>query len=308
MTREEKNEEKQKEVFWENNKANLESGVKKTIKLIFIIILLFGCFFLYTTYVSTAVIEVREYRYINNKIPNNFNGLKIIHFSDLHYGSTMTHDNMKTIKKKINERNPDIIVFTGDLIDPNYKISHKEKEKLMKDLQELNATMGKYAVTGDEDSDDIYTIYSQSDFIILKNEYDLLYKDETEPIMITGVSSFIKDEQDIAKAYDYYNQEGSIPNIFNITIMHEPDTFSDIISNYDNIDLVLAGHSHNGYIRTPITHIPLYRRFGAKKYPGDYYKEGNSELYVSGGLGTNNSIGIRLFCRPSISLYRLSNN
>jgi hypothetical protein len=62
--------------------------------------------------------------------------------------------------------------------------------------------------------------------------------------------------------------------------MHEPDTFSDIISNYDNIDLVLAGHSHNGYIRTPITHIPLYRRFGAKKYPGDYYKEGIFKPYT----------------------------
>lgn len=308
MTREERNEEKQKEVFWENNKANLESGVKKTIKLIFVIILISGCFFLYTTYISTALIEVREYRYINNKIPKNFDGLKIIHFSDLHYGSTMTHDNMKTIKRKINERKPDIIVFTGDLISTNYKMSNKDKELLIKDLKALNATMGKYVVIGDEDSDDIYTIYSQSDFIILKNEYDLLYKNEVEPILITGVSSFIKDEQDISKAYDYFNQEGSIQNIFNITIMHEPDTFSDIISNYDNIDLVLAGHSHNGNIRVPITHTPLDRKFGAKKYPAEHYKEGNSELFVSGGLGTNTSIGIRLFCRPSINLYRLSSN
>ena len=308
MTREEKNEEKQKKVFWENNKANLESSVRKIIKIIFVVILLFGCFFLYTTYVSTALIEVREYRYTNNKIPKNFDGLKIIHFSDLHYGSTMRQENMKTIKKKINERKPDIIVFTGDLIDPNYKMSNKDKELLMNDLKDLNATMGKYVVIGDEDNDDIYTIYSQSDFTLLKNEYDLLYKDGTEPILIVGISSFIKDEQDISKAYDYFNQEGSIPNIFNITNMHEPDTYSDIISNYDNVDLLLAGHSHNGYIRTPITHIPLYRRFGAKKYPGDYYNQNNSELFVSGGLGTNNSIGIRLFCRPSINLYRISSS
>ena len=44
---------------------------------------------------------------------------------------------------------------------------------------------------------------------------------------------------------------------------------------------------------------------GAKKYDQDYYEIDNSKLYISSGLGTQN--GIRLFCRPSINFYRLSN-
>ena len=44
-----------------------------------------------------------------------------------------------------------------------------------------------------------------------------------------------------------------------------------------------------------------------KTSDNDYYKINDTDLYISGGLGTNDFIGIRLFCRPSISLYRLSN-
>ena len=307
MTREERNEKKRKIVSWENNKVTIENNVKRFIKLVFIVGVVLGLFFLYNTYISTAIIEVREYRYINNKIPNSYDGIKVLQFSDLHFGSTMSLDNMKTIKKMVNQRNVDIIVFTGDLIDKNYKISKKELEQLMTDLKNLNASVGKYAVIGDEDNDDIYTIYSQSDFMLLKNESDIVFKDNNQPIMITGISSFIKDEQDISKAYELLSKE-EYNNIFNITIMHEPDTFDDIVSNYDNVDLVLAGHSHNGYVRTPIRHLSLGKSFGSRKYPNEHYKYNNSDLYVSGGLGTNSSIGIRLFCRPSINLFRLSNH
>lgn len=307
MTREEINEEKQKEISWQNNKDYIKKTVIKAIKIILIIGIITTAIFLYTTYVSTAIIQVREYRYVNNKIPANFDGLKIIHFSDLHYGSTMLEDDLKTIKDKINERKPDIIVFTGDLIDKKNKLSKKEQEYLINELKEMNASIGKYAIMGDEDEEDIYTIYSQSDFALLKNESDLVYKDNNQPILIVGLSSFISDQQDIVKGFGYFQQEGADQNIFNITLMHEPDSIEEITANYQNADLILAGHSHNGYIRTPINKIPLDRKFGAKKYPNDYYKVGSTDLYVSGGLGTNNSIGIRLFCRPSINLYRLSN-
>ena len=87
-------------------------------------------------------------------------------------------------------------------------------------------------------------------------------------------------------------------------MLHEPDIVDSIISTYPS-DLFLAGHSHNGTVRIPIINTPLLKSKNAIKYNQDYYKINNSELYISSGLGTET--GIRLFCRPSINFFRLSN-
>ena len=78
-------------------------------------------------------------------------------------------------KRLVNERKPDIVVFTGDLIDKKYELSSEEQEKLIKELKGITATLGKYAILGDEDNEKISTIFNQSDFTILRNEYDLIY-------------------------------------------------------------------------------------------------------------------------------------
>ncbi len=306
MTREEINKSKQKEIFKEQNKENVKNIIKRTIKISIIIIITIVSFFAYTTYISSTKISVREYRIKNKKIPDNLNGLKILHFSDLHYGSTMTKDNLSDIKKKINERKPDIIVFTGDLISKKYNMKSKDTEILTNKLKELNSSLGKYAILGDEDNDKVITIFNQADFTILKNESDLIYEDNNNPILLVGLSSLINNEQDIEKGFNYFDQETTNPDIYTITLVHEPDSTDDIINIY-NSDLILAGHSHNGTIRLPFINYSLFKANGAKKYDQNYYKIKDTKLFISGGLGTNNSSGIRLFCRPSMNLYRLSN-
>ena len=306
MTREEINEKKQKAIEGENRKERIKKIVKVFLKTTIVLAIIITLFFSYTTYISSVKINVREYRIINEKIPDSLNGTKIIHFSDLHYGSTMFEENLKDIKKLINERNPDIIVFTGDLIAKDYKITSKEKEKLSKELKSLNAKLGKYAVLGDEDEEDITTIFNQSDFYTLKNEYDLIYNEQNSPILLVGISSLLKEEQDLEKAYSYFKQETYNANIYTISLVHEPDTATDITNMYSS-DLILSGHSLNGTIQIPFANIPLIQKKGAKIYQKEHYSIGNTELYISSGLGVDDEIGIRLFCRPSINLYRISN-
>lgn len=308
MTREEINHEKQKEIYKEQNKEKIKKIIKLSIKIILIILVLVISFLAYTTYISTTKIIIKEYRITDNKIPDNFNGLKIIQFSDLHYGSTMFYENLNKIKTEINKRKPDIIIFTGDLIYKDYKISSEEKEKLSKILNSFESSLGKYAILGDEDeAEEITTILNQGNFITLKNEYDLIYNETNEPILLIGLSSLLTNEQDIQKGYEYFNQATHNSDIYTITITHEPDSANDIINTYNNTDLLLTGHSHNGYIKIPIIDYPLERKEGSKKYPNEHYKINDTDLYVSSGLGTTNNIGIRLFCRPSINFYRLSN-
>lgn len=306
MTREEINEEKQKEIFKEQNIEKTKKIIKIVVITTLIIIVSAFIFISYTSYISTTKVHVREYRIENKKIPNSFNGIKIVHFSDLHYGTTIDYISFKKIINKINDRKPDIVVFTGDLIDDNYNISAKEQEKLTKLLNSIDSSLGKYAISGDEDKDNYFTILNQSNFNILNNDYDLIYNNSDDPILLIGVDSLINNKQDIEKAYSYFKQEVFNSNIYTISLVHEPDSSTDMINSYNN-DLILAGHTHNGSIRIPIINFPLITSFGGKKYNQDYYKINDTDLYISSGLGTDNYFGIRLFCRPTISLYRLSN-
>lgn len=305
MTREQLNEEKQQEIFKEQNKEIIKKIVKKVMKILLIILVIGTIFFSYTTYVSSVKIKVREYRITEKKIPASFNGLKIIQLTDLHYGTTMFNENVKDIVKMTNDRKPDLIVFTGDLIDKNYKLTNKEQEEIIKELKKLSASLGKYAIIGDEDNEKTNTILNQANFTILKNESELIYQKNNEPILLVGLSSNSKN-QNIEKAYSYFKQDVFNSNIYTITLLHEPDTVDDIIGAY-NSDLFLAGHSNNGNIRLPFVKYSLFKVDGAKKYDQDYYNLGNSKLYISSGLGTTNQSNIRLFCRPSINFFRLSN-
>ncbi len=301
MTREELNEDMQNEIFKEQNKEQIKKIIIISLKIIFAILIISISFFSYTTYISTTKVGVREYRIKNKKIPPTFNGIKIIQLSDLHYGSTMTLKEVKKITNLVNERKPDIIVYTGDLISTESKIDNKEKEKLINELKKMNSTLGKYAILGDEDKEEISTIYNQSDFTLLKNEYDLIYKEDNTPILLIGLSS-LKNNQDIEQAYSYFKEETHNSNIYTITILHEPDVVDKITY---NTDLFLAGHSHNGNIQIPIINYPIVKYENAMKYNKEYYNLNNSKLYISSGLGTN-KIDLRLFCRPTINFFRLS--
>lgn len=303
MTREELNKDIRAKVSSESNKENTKKAVKTIIKTLVIIAILGTLFFTYTTYVSTAKVGVREYRIINEKIPDNFNGLKIIQMSDLHYGSTMFNKDVKKIVALINDRKPDIVVFTGDLINKNYNLDSKEQEELINNLKGISTTINKYAVLGDEDNEKIATIFNQSNFIILRDESDLIYNSTTNPILLVGINTRSK-EPDIDKAYSYFKEPTHNANIYTIVISHEPDIADDIVDTY-NSDLLLSGHSHNGNIRIPFVKYSLFKVKGAKKYDQDYYKLNTTDLYISSGLGTKG--GIRLFCRPSINFFRLSN-
>ena len=84
--------------------------------------------------------------------------------------------------------------------------------------------------------------------------------------------------------------------------MHEPDFIDNL--NYSYFNLILAGHSHNGQINIPLFGAVTTPEY-AKKYYDSYYKVGNSELYISSGLGTSN-YNFRFCNKPSINFYRLT--
>ena len=102
--------------------------LKKKWKIIFLVILIIATLFILLRYIGNMGIKVKEYKIINNNI-GNFYGLKIVHVTDLHYGMT-NEKKLKKLVKEINLTKPDIVLFTGDLVDKNteYNIPQISKE------------------------------------------------------------------------------------------------------------------------------------------------------------------------------------
>jgi len=264
----------------------------KAIKILFCLIIILFAIYLYGRYLNTNSLKVHEMAITNELLPIEYNGLKIAHFTDLHYGRTTNEENLKKIIKELNKLKADIIIFTGDLFDSK-DINEKDKKLITKHLKEINAKLFKFAVIGNYHQKYLNTytsILEESEFILLNNNNKLVYYQSKNPINFIGLTN-------TNNINELYNN-----NYFNITIMHEPD----LIKNISNTQIAFAGHSLGGQIRIPFIG-GIKKIDGATTYYDNYYKINNTKLYISNGIGTQD-ISFRIFNSPSITLYRLYKN
>ena len=269
-----------------------------------ILITIFFIFFLITLYsmiIGNKIIDINEYKIESSVIPESFHGIKIVHFSDIHYGTTINKKQLDKIVKRINELNPDIIVFTGDLIDKNIIPNKEIKEEIIESLNNLECSLYKYAIYGDEDlqNDDYNEIINKSNFTLLEDSSTLLYYKENTPIEITGYNP-IETSPNYTILTNYVEEQDTT-NYFKIVLTHEPDSIDKFI-NY-NPNLVLSGHTLGGLIKIPFIK-PLLLPDNTNNYYEEYYKVKESDIFISNGLGTS-GINSRLNNHPSINLYRL---
>lgn len=275
--------------------------IKHPIRLLIILSIIFIILtLLYARYIATSGLIVKEYPIKTTKLSSDYDGLKIVHFSDLHYGSTVNMNDLKKIVKKINNLSPDIVVFTGDLIEMGVVLDEKEIENIKNTLNDIDPKIETLAVIGNHDYDHDYwnQIVPNTNFHILDNTYEYVYYNSKSPIVFVGFDDLREGTPDYYNAFSYLNVDDQ--EHYTIVLTHEPDQI-DEIKDY-NFDLMLSGHSHLGQIRLPGIGA-LYTPVGSKKYYDEHYKVNNSDLYISGGIGTS-LLKLRLFNRPSINLYR----
>ena len=271
--------------------------LKKKWKIIFLVILTIITLFILLRYIGNMGIKVKEYKIINNNI-GNFYGLKIVHVTDLHYGMT-NEKKLKKLVKEINLTKPDIVLFTGDLVDKNTEYNKEIDNILIENLKNINAYYGKYYVNGDEDLQykTFDTIMSNSNFISLDDTYEVIYNEKNETIFLSGISP--------DKSLSTEIKENINLNTYNYKILltHYPDGITSVLKY--NYDLIVSGHSLNGQVRLPFIGS-VYTKENSRKYYDSYYKIDNTNLYVSSGIG-NSTINIRLNNPPSFNLYRIVN-
>lgn len=282
-----------------------EKEVKKKkhvfLKLFMFIILLACSLYFYAKYLGVKGLVVKEYRINSEILSDNFDGIKIVHFSDLLYKSTVDLNDLKNIVNNINRLKPDIIVYTGDLVSDN-KISNDDKEKIIECLSSLNANIGKYIVMGENDysfSEYEYVI-SKSGFTLLNNSYEEIYYKTNDPIYIVGLPSSTKEQVKLEDAFKFYNEED---RKYIICLVHDGKTIKYMDESSYEIDLILGGHSLNGSIDVPYYGALILDEL-SDKYYSEHYERGITNIYISSGLGTR-KYKYRFNNKPSINLYRL---
>lgn len=226
--------------------------------------------------------------------------LKIVHFTDTHLGPSYTLEELKKLVEKTNKQNPDLVVFTGDLMD--HPGQYPYKEEIGKVLSGIQSTYGKYAVWGNHDHGGAGVRYYEdimeaAGFTLLQNESKAVYTEAGHKINVIGIDDALLGKVDIQGAYKGIKEEA-----YNIFLMHEPDLVERVSAN--NYDLVLAGHSHGGQIQIPFIG-PIYTPGLAEIYThGLYELEDEKYLYVNSGVGTT-KMEIRFWNPPQIAVLNI---
>lgn len=278
--------------------------LRKWVKVLLFIIILISLFFVYSKHFGTNGLIVKEYAVVDSNLPNNFYGLKIVQISDIHYKVTTTKEELKDTIDEINLLKPDIVILSGDLFDNSITYSNKDYKDLTNILNNIDYTIGKYAIKGEHDLNikKWENIINDSNFINLNDNYEKIYYNGLDPILLIGINSNYKKnhiEKSLQNIYKEINEDIK----YSILVLHEPDFIDKI--DYSKFNLILAGHSHNGEINLPFIGGIIKNKY-SKNYYKEYYELNNTKLYISSGIGTS-KYKLRFLNKPSFNLYRLRN-
>ena len=206
--------------------------------------------------------------------------IKIVFFGDTHFGEFYDISKLDRIARKINAENPDIVIFTGDLIGASGEFVINP-DSISQGLEKIHATYGKYAVFGNHE----YALYKDYDFQKTMNAggFEVLVNDWVDMpeinVRILGVDDYYLGSPD----KDLGSETRG--DAFNILITHEPDLVDQM--DIEGVQLILAGHTHGGQISIPYLTEKILPIGGEKYIKGlfEIGKDGKTDLFVTKGIG-----------------------
>jgi uncharacterized protein len=262
-----------------------------------------------------------KYRYqVNNidlnfdTLPEPFKGLRVVHISDIHSGSFTNKEAVEKGVQKILDAKPDLILFTGDLVNDAAEEMNEYKEVFAK----LTAPLGVYSTLGNHDYGDYKSWPSEADKVanlnqlkaihaemgwkLLMNEHVMLERDGHRIAVIGienwGAKGFVQHGRlDLAYA-------GSEQVPFKILMSHDPSHWDAQVKQYNDIHLTLSGHTHGMQFGVEIPGLrwsPI--KYLYKQWAG-LYEDGAQKLYVNRGFGFLGYPG-RVGIMPEITVINL---
>ena len=261
--------------------------------------------------------QVKKTRLSYGNLPAAFKGLKIVHISDIHSGSFNDKDAVMKGVYKIMQEKPDLILFTGDLVNN----VASEMEDYMDVFDKLSAPLGVYSTLGNHDYGDyvhwdsaedkkanlekLKQVHAALGWRLLMNEHVVLERG-SDKIAVLGIENWSSKARfpkygDLKKAHT-----GSEACPFKILMSHDPSHWkAEVLEQYSDIDLMLAGHTHGmqfgveipGFKWSPVQYV-------YKEWAG-LYEKATQKLYVNRGFGFIGYPG-RVGILPEITVLELN--
>jgi predicted MPP superfamily phosphohydrolase len=241
--------------------------------------------------------QVKKIKLSFKNLPAAFKGMRMVHISDIHSGS---FQDIRAVNKGIDlilKQQPDLIVFTGDLVNDRAT----EMDPYQNSFGRLTAPLGVFSTLGNHDYGDyvqwptaqakidnleaLKKVHANMGWRLLMNEHVVLEKNG-EKIALLGIENwgakarFPKyGKMDLA-----YPGTENIP--FKILLSHDPSHWdAQILPEYNSIDLMLSGHTHGmqfGLENPYFKWSPVQWMY--KQWAG-LYEQGSQKLYVNRGYG-----------------------
>lgn len=255
---------------------------------------------------GNTALELNTYTITSSRLPENFDGYRIAHVSDLH-NAQMGKDNEKVLSM-LRQADPDIIAITGDLIDSR----NTNLEIALQFVKEAMKIAPCYYVTGNHEArvseyDLLKAGMVSAGVVILENDQAEINIDGNA-ITLIGV-----DDPSFQTDYLFGDSDAVINakltelhtdgNGFTILLSHRPELFSTYTAH--DVDLVLSGHAHGGQFRIPFIGGVVAPNQGLfPEFDAGIYTDGNTNMLVSRGVG-NSIMPFRVNNRPEIILVEL---
>ncbi|NJO68833.1 MAG: metallophosphoesterase [Bacteroidetes bacterium] len=249
-------------------------------------------------------------------LPKRFDGLKIVHISDIHIGSFQGFENqVKEAIDMINAQKPDLILFTGDLVNNFYE----ELNGWLPILSKMEAKYGKYSILGNHDYGHYYNwsskkemnenfsrikeAHAQMGFKLLNNASEVFELDG-EKIAIIGVENW--GLPPFPQIGDFKTAVKNVEDIpFKILLSHDPTHWEEKIHGKTDVAITLSGHTHGMQFGIQVGNVKWSP--SQYKYPrwSGLYKESGQYLYVNRGFGYIGYPG-RVGMPPEITVLNLN--
>ena len=242
------------------------------------------------------LVQINNYHIPVPFLPKSFNGIRVVHLTDLHMGLLVSESFIESVIKKANSLKPDIIVCTGDYV--HARNSTKEIDSVWPKLMELKATYGVFSILGNHDhwADTEKSLqWLERSGQGVRHTCKPIYKGK-DRIVIGGTGDYWEDELNIDLCFSN-SDDGDC----RILLTHNPDAIDTLFET--PLSLILSGHTHGGQVSIPFYGPPVLP-VKNKRYSSGLIETEKGNLFISKGIGWA-IYPIRFNCYPEIAVHEL---